>query len=62
MTARVLHGQLFPMPLSALFLAGGFVGMQIGSAWRSRLDGRSLQRIFAIGMWLVAAWILAKGR
>ncbi len=59
--AHVLHGQLFPMPLSALFLAGGFGGMLAGSALRSRLGGQSLQRIFAIGMWLVAAWILARG-
>ena len=58
--AHVLHGQPFPMPLSALFVAGGFIGMLLGSALRGRLSGRTLQRLFAAGMWLVGAWMLAK--
>ncbi len=58
--AHVLHGQLFPMPLSVLFLGGGFTGMPLGSALRARLSGPVLQKIFAVGRWLVAAWMLAK--
>jgi hypothetical protein len=59
-TAHVLHGQLFPMPLSALFLAGGCAGMLAGSGLRSKLSGPALQKIFAAGMWLVAVWMLVK--
>lgn len=58
--AHVVHGQLFPMPLSLLFIAGGFAGMLLGNALRSRLSGRTLQKIFAGGMWLVGLWMLAK--
>lgn len=58
--AHVLHGQHFPMPLSALFVAGGFAGMLLGSALRGRLSGPALQRLFAVGMWIVATWMLAK--
>lgn len=58
--AHVLHGQLFPMPLSLLFMGGGFAGMLLGSALRSRVHGNTLQRLFAAGMWLVAAWMLVR--
>lgn len=58
--AHVIHGQLFPMPLSLLFLAGGFVGMLLGNAMRAHLSGPTLQKIFAGGMWLVGAWMLIK--
>ncbi|TLD68782.1 sulfite exporter TauE/SafE family protein [Phragmitibacter flavus] len=56
--AHVLHGQLFPMPLSLWFVGGGFLGMLLGSAGRSRLSGGALQKIFAIGMWVTAGWML----
>lgn len=59
-TAHVLHGQLFPMPLSLLFIGGGFGGMLLGSQLRAKLSGASLQRIFAVGMWITAVWMLAK--
>jgi uncharacterized protein len=59
-TAAVLHGQAFPMPVSALFIAGGFAGMLLGSRWRSRLSGDALRKVFAAAMWLVAAYMLAR--
>lgn len=58
--ATILHGQEFPMPLSLVFLAGGMAGMLFGSGWRSRLSGESLQRIFAVGMWFVAVYMLVR--
>jgi uncharacterized membrane protein YfcA len=58
--ASVAHGQHFPMPLSILFVGGGFAGMLLGSRWRTRLSGAALQHVFAIGMWLVAAYMLAR--
>lgn len=59
-TAHVLHGQLFPMPLSLLFIGGGLAGMIAGGRLRSRLSVPVMRKTFAIGMWLVAAWMLVK--
>lgn len=59
-TAHVLHGQLFPMPLSLLFIGGGLVGMIFGGWLRSRLSVSLMKKIFATGMWLTALWMLAK--
>jgi uncharacterized membrane protein YfcA len=58
--AHVVHGQQFPMPVTALFIGGGFAGMFAGGALRTRLSGAMLQRVFAIGMWFVAAYMLAR--
>jgi len=58
--AHIMHGQQFPMPLSVLFVLGGLAGMLLGNAVRSRLTGPTLQRVFAVGMWLVAGWMLIK--
>lgn len=58
--SHALQGQRFPMPLSALFVVGGFLGMLGGGSLRGQLSGPTLQRTFGIGMWLVAAYILGK--
>ena len=58
--AHLAHGQQFPMPVTALFIGGGFAGMFVGGALRSRLSGPALQKVFAIGMWFVAAYLLAR--
>lgn len=58
--ASVLHGQAFPMPVSALFVAGGFAGMLLGGRWRARLSGPALRKVFAAAMWLVGAYMLAR--
>jgi uncharacterized protein len=56
--AHVAQGQQFPMPVTALFIGGGFAGMFAGNALRSRLPAPVLQKIFAAGMWIVAAAML----
>ncbi len=58
--ASVLHGQQFPMPLSALFVGGGFIGMLIGNATRSKLNGSALRKTFAVAMWTVGLYLLVK--
>ncbi|CAN5183746.1 sulfite exporter TauE/SafE family protein [soil metagenome] len=58
--AHLAHGQQFPMPVTALFIGGGFAGMFAGGALRSRLSGPALQRLFAVAMWVVAAFLLAR--
>jgi len=56
--AHLSNGGNFPMLASALFIAGGFVGMLGGSAWRCRLSAEWLCKIFAVAMWIVGAMIL----
>ena len=58
--AHVAHGQEFPMPVTALFIGGGFMGMLAGGALRTRLPSVVLQKAFAVGMWMVAAYMLAQ--
>jgi uncharacterized membrane protein YfcA len=56
--ANLVSGQVFPMPVSVLFLAGGLLGMVAGGAVRSKLSGPALRKVFAIAMWLVGAYML----
>jgi hypothetical protein len=56
--SHLFQGQSFPMPVSALFLAGGFAGMFLGGALRDRLSGPALRKVFAAAMWLVGAFML----
>lgn len=56
--ANLLQGQSFPMPVSLLFPAGGFIGMFLGGALRSRLSGEALRKVFAAAMWAVGAFLL----
>ena len=58
--AHVAHGQQFPMPITVLFVGGGFAGMFVGNALRTQLPAPLLQKVFAAGMWIVAAYMLAR--
>ena len=58
--AHIAHGQQFPMPVTAFFVGGGFAGMFAGNALRARLPAPVLQKVFAAGMWIVAAYMLAR--
>jgi len=58
--AQLAHGQQFPMPLSALFVLGGFAGMLVGGSLRSRLSGPMLRKVFAVAMWGIGAYMLAR--
>lgn len=53
-------GRDVPLELTALFVAGGVVGMFAGQALGRRLSGPALQRVFAVAMLLVAAFIIIK--
>jgi uncharacterized membrane protein YfcA len=59
-TASLFHGQHYPMPVSAIFLAGGCAGMLLGSRWRCRIPALTLQHLFAGAMWIVAAYMLVR--
>jgi uncharacterized membrane protein YfcA len=58
--ATLTQGTEWPWRLAAAFMAGGVAGMAGGSATRSRLPARQLQKVFAASMWLVAAFMLAR--
>jgi uncharacterized membrane protein YfcA len=46
------------MPVSALFFAGGLLGMLGGGAMRARLTGPVLRKVFAAAMWAVGFYML----
>jgi uncharacterized membrane protein YfcA len=58
--ANIVQGQQFLGRVTALFLGGCCAGMLVGSALRSRLSDSALQKTFAVAMWLVAVFMLAK--
>lgn len=58
--ASILHGTSWPWRVAAVFVAGGLAGMAGGSALRSRLPARQLQKVFAVAMGLVAVFMLVK--
>ncbi len=59
-TAHLIQGQQFPMPLSALFVAGGFLGMLLGGAMGKRLSGPALRKVFAVAMWGIGLYMLVR--
>jgi hypothetical protein len=59
-TSHVVAGRDIAWDITGLFVAGGFLGMQLGSNLAEKLSGPRLQRVFAIGIIVVATWILAK--
>jgi uncharacterized protein len=58
--ANIVQKQQFPVSVTGLFVGGCVAGMLAGSALRSRLSGAALQKTFAVAMWLVAVFMLAK--
>lgn len=59
-SSHSLAGEGLPGPLTAFFVGGGFLGMLPGLRLRSRLSGPRLNRIFAVGMWFVAGFLIVK--
>lgn len=59
-TSYYLAGEGLPERLTAFFIVGGFLGMIPGLRLRSRLSGPGLNRVFAVAMWGVAVFLLAK--
>lgn len=55
-----LAGEGLPASLTALFIGGGCLGMLPGLRLRSRLSGPGLNRVFAVGMWVVAVFLIVK--
>jgi uncharacterized membrane protein YfcA len=54
----VVAGYQLPIKLTGLFVAGGILGMIVGSLLATMISGPRLNRVFALGMWLVAAMVL----
>lgn len=59
-TSHVASGNTLPIDTTILFLAGGFVGMWLGSLLARRLKGSVLQKVFAIAVALVAVFVIVK--
>ena len=59
-TSFVAAGNEFSWETASLFLIGGFAGMWIGGLVSKRLNGPTLQKVFAIGVVLVAIFVISK--
>ena len=55
-----MQNQPFPMPMSLLFILGGFAGMLLGTGLRAHFKRTALHKTFAVAMWLVGAYVLFK--
>ena len=53
-------GRPVPLALTALFVAGGLVGMELGTLTGRHLGGPGLQKLFASAMVAVAGFIVAR--
>ena len=59
-SSYLLAGSELPAKLTLLFVAGGVTGMIGGNLLSARISGPTLNRVFAAGMWIVAAMVLVK--
>ncbi len=58
--SHLFSGNTFDWGLTVQFLIGGFVGMTLGSLVARKLNGPTLQKIFATAVALVAIFVIAK--
>lgn len=57
---RMWSGQRIPVETTLLFVAGAVVGLLAGHQLAHRLSGPSLQRVFAVAIVLVAAFVIVR--
>ena len=48
------------MSLTTLFIVGGVTGMMLGGRAAKRLSGPALQKVFAVGIVAVAAFVVTR--
>ena len=59
-TSQLLAGREIPLDVTALFVAGGIAGLFAGQQIAKRLSGPVLQRVFAVAILAVAAFVILK--
>lgn len=59
-SSHLLGGQTVPIIVTAMFVAGGSVGLFAGKALKQRLSGPLLQKVFAFAMLAVSVFILGR--
>jgi hypothetical protein len=59
-SSYLLGGGTLSWQLTLMFLAGGFIGMRLGSELSKRLSGPRLQRIFAVAVVVVALFVVVR--
>ncbi|GAA4435940.1 sulfite exporter TauE/SafE family protein [Bremerella cremea] len=58
--SHFISGKDFPVMLTLEFLVGGFLGMWLGGLLSKRLNGATLQKVFATAVILVALFVIVK--
>jgi uncharacterized membrane protein YfcA len=56
----LIAGRSLELMLTALFVAGGMVGMTLGTRWSRRLTGPVLQQGFAVALVVVAVFVITR--
>ena len=56
--SHLLAGQRLPVGTTALFTIGGVLGLRLGSMLGERLSGVTLQKVFAVAMFLMAGFMV----
>ena len=59
-SSYLISGGTVSWTLTGLFIIGGFLGMQFGSAVSKKVSGPRLQKIFATAVVMVALFVIAK--
>jgi uncharacterized membrane protein YfcA len=59
-TSYVVAGRELSLETTSMFLIGGLVGIWLGGLVAKRLNGPTLQRVFASAVVLVAIFVIAK--
>lgn len=59
-TSQVLGGAELDPGITALFVLGGLIGMGLGTLLGRRLAGPTLQRVFAVAIILVGAFVIVR--
>lgn len=58
--SQLSMGRSLPLTITALFVAGGVVGLFAGQRLGRKLNGAALQKIFAAAILLVAALMIGR--
>jgi hypothetical protein len=59
-TSHVIGGGSLSLSITWKFLVGGFIGMALGGVAARKLQGPTLQKVFAVAVVLVAAFVISQ--
>ena len=58
--SQLLAGRVLPWQVTIVFTLGSLIGLLLGTTLSTRLHGKTLQRLFAVAILLVAIFVIVK--